>query len=174
MWEKLRLRTIFHAMIPMRPWRLVHWKNIPEELCFASIMGLICTVKTNIKTEMYFRTLQIKKKPAHLEISGRMNEKEKWSCKSVQDQDFCFVCRQCLWSNMFWNIFKTRKTHITLNLRFPFESGWIQGTGLSISKLLTEQRSKPFKFWRWTRKTISDDNSTTISFIKSPYYVLEI
>ena len=63
-------------MIPMRPWRLVHWKNIPEELCFASIMGLICTAKTYIKTEMYFRTLKIKKKPAHLEISGRMNEKE--------------------------------------------------------------------------------------------------
>ena len=75
--RKLRLSTIFHAMIPVRPWRLVHWKNIPKELCFASIMGLICTAKTYIKTEMYFRTLKIKKKPAHLEISGRMNEKEK-------------------------------------------------------------------------------------------------
>ena len=54
-----------------------------------------------------------------------------------------------------WKYFlKTRKTRITLNLEFPFESGSIQSIGLSISKLLTEQPFKPFISWWRSRKDL--------------------
>ena len=56
------------------------------------------------------------------------------------------------------HILETRKTYITLNIGFPFESGSIQRHGLSISKLQTEQHFKPFMSWGRSRENILTEN----------------
>ena len=79
--------------------------------------------------------------------------REKCSCKICARSGQLFCMQTVPLDQHVWKYFlKTRKTPITLNLGFPFESGSIQSIGLSISKLLTEQPFKPFISWWRGRK----------------------